>query len=284
MPTPLVRTFWHGPPLSYYHRACLASFVSKGVGVELFAYDARLQVPAGVVVRDAREILDDSGLQGGMGRTRAGQHSNRFRYALLHRLGGWWVDTDVMLLGDTLPSGDHFVAHYDPKGLNTAVLAFPAGSPVTQRAIAAYEAHIATEPKPRWGALGPDLITRVIRDLGLQHTSQPAETTYPIHWLELILMLDPKRRAEAEAKCARASFLHLWDGWWRDCGIPMEFRPPPGSFLDSLIPDTVPRDDTFRRMTISEAHIWCRNRAAVEEAGRLRALLQARDGRVASKV
>ena len=30
-------------------------------------------------------------------------HANHFRYALLERLGGWWIDTDVVLVAASRP-------------------------------------------------------------------------------------------------------------------------------------------------------------------------------------
>ena len=35
-------------------------------------------------------------------------HANLFRYAMLHRLGGWWIDQDVILLRQELPAQDIF--------------------------------------------------------------------------------------------------------------------------------------------------------------------------------
>ena len=62
--------------------------------------------------RNAREILDrDVALyEHEFDGLSVSLHSNHFRYALLERLGGWWIDTDVMLLAPSLPAIGIFVA------------------------------------------------------------------------------------------------------------------------------------------------------------------------------
>jgi mannosyltransferase OCH1-like enzyme len=47
-----------------------------------------------------------------------------FRYELLHRHGGWWVDTDVYCLTDELPKGERVWAEQEPGLLNNAILKF----------------------------------------------------------------------------------------------------------------------------------------------------------------
>jgi hypothetical protein len=71
-----------------------------------------------VSCRNAREILDrDVALYQHEFDGPSSSPLNRFRYALLERLGGWWIDTDVMLLAPSLPIGI-FVARQSEQELN----------------------------------------------------------------------------------------------------------------------------------------------------------------------
>ena len=47
-----------GGPLSPYELLCLNSFVKCGHAFDLYAFDTNLAVPAGVQLRDARELLE----------------------------------------------------------------------------------------------------------------------------------------------------------------------------------------------------------------------------------
>src|SRR5882672_8300548 len=73
-----------------------SSFVAAGIAVELFSEVPIPDLPAGVTRRNAREILDrDVALyRHEFDGPSPALHANHFRYALLERLGGWWVDTD----------------------------------------------------------------------------------------------------------------------------------------------------------------------------------------------
>ena len=103
MPKHLFQSFWAGPSLSPYEHLCLTSFIDRGHAFDLYTFDANLAVPAGVQLRDAATILDQSEYfvyENGPGRGSPSAFANLFRYKLLQDKGGWWVDTDVICLAD----------------------------------------------------------------------------------------------------------------------------------------------------------------------------------------
>ena len=106
-----VRFFWHGSPLGPYQLLGMRSFVDRGHSVELFTYDPTIAVPEWIVRRDANEIWPTDHIltyQDENSRGSFALHANLFRYAMLHRLGGWWIDQDVILLRHELPAQDIF--------------------------------------------------------------------------------------------------------------------------------------------------------------------------------
>src|SRR5215469_3998223 len=127
-----VRSFWHGPLLNPYLLICLHSFVRRGCSVEVFSYAPEPGFPEWIIARDAREIVPAESVlvyRKGPGAGSPSLHSNLFRYALLDRLGGWWVDTDVALLRGPLPPAPYFFAVEQGHFANSA-MKFPKGHPL----------------------------------------------------------------------------------------------------------------------------------------------------------
>jgi hypothetical protein len=130
-PDRVVRCFWHGP-FSPYEALCLSSFVAAGIAVELFSEEPVAGLPVGVTRRNAREILDrDVALyRHEFDGPSPALHANHFRYALLERLGGWWIDADIMLLASSLPATTIFIARQSDGALNNSVMRFPSDHPL----------------------------------------------------------------------------------------------------------------------------------------------------------
>ena len=130
-----MRFFWHGSQLGPYQLMGMRSFVNLGHFVELFTYDPAIAVPEWIVRRDANEIWPTDHIlsyRNGISRGGFALHANLFRYAMLHRLGGWWIDQDVILLHQELPAQDIFFSleTVDPMRATNSVLKFPAGHPL----------------------------------------------------------------------------------------------------------------------------------------------------------
>ena len=65
------------------------------------------------------------------------QHADIFRYHLLYKYGGWWVDTDVYCLTGNLPVQPYAWAEQEPGVLNNAILKFPKGDALCGELLAA---------------------------------------------------------------------------------------------------------------------------------------------------
>lgn len=104
----IVHGLWVGNKLSSMELLTLKSFTHFGHEFHLWVYEAlQNDLPRGVVIRDANEIIPESGIfrrkyddptynigKGSIG----APFSDLFRYKLLYKLGGWWVDMDVTCL------------------------------------------------------------------------------------------------------------------------------------------------------------------------------------------
>jgi len=102
-----INSLWIGAELSVLELLTLRSFVYHGHKFQMWVYEPlKTVIPAGVLLRDANEILpasqifqrsaDIPGLTSGSGSL--APFSDLFRFKLLHEVGGWWVDMDITCL------------------------------------------------------------------------------------------------------------------------------------------------------------------------------------------
>src|SRR6476659_583016 len=86
-------TLWIGDSLGPIERACLRSVLGHGHALTLYCYKEPIGIPAGVDLADASAILPESAvLRDSTGSVAL--FSDWFRYELLQRGLGTWVDTD----------------------------------------------------------------------------------------------------------------------------------------------------------------------------------------------
>jgi len=107
-----VQTFWTGNPIGRLERAALQSYVNTGYNVHVYTYlpleafRANLPSRTHIKVYDARTILSEDKIFEYSGRKtgkRADAYSflpfsDLFRFNMLHKKGGSWMDLDVFLL------------------------------------------------------------------------------------------------------------------------------------------------------------------------------------------
>jgi len=233
-PTPdrVVRSFWHGQ-FSPYEALCLSSFVAAGLEVELFSEAPIAGLPDGVTRRNARDILD---LEIAFYRHEfdgpsPALHANHFRYALLESLGGWWIDTDVLLVAASLPDVGIFLACQADHELNNSVMRFPAGHPLIK---AARARAAAGSDNARWGETGPRLLSELQPVYVPDMPVAPRQSTYEIGADEFQKFFLPEAQEEIEERISHSTFVHLWNEMWRRAGIPKNIAPPKGCWLDRM--------------------------------------------------
>ncbi|MHB1036578.1 MAG: glycosyltransferase [Pirellulales bacterium] len=97
-----VHGLWIGPRLSLMEQLTLRSFTACGHKFALWLYGPLdSDVPAGVEIRDAQEVLPAKDVFCYQAGPRPGSYagfSDVFRYKLLYDHGGWWSDLDVACL------------------------------------------------------------------------------------------------------------------------------------------------------------------------------------------
>lgn len=90
----IFQSLWIGGTLSKMEQLAMKSFVDNGLEYHLYTYGEVTNVPEGVIIKDGNEILPESEIF----RYKNGSvsaFSNLFRFTMLFKRGGYWVDTDL---------------------------------------------------------------------------------------------------------------------------------------------------------------------------------------------
>lgn len=235
----IFNSFWHGsaPPLSCM--ACMSSFVKAGHRYRVYSY-SDLKLPPGVELHDARQVLAEDEIfldvlpDGSVGNIAA--FSDLFRYALLKRFGGWWVDTDVLLVGRDIPTSELYFGFEDERYINGAILKAPAGHPLLQRL---EERARAAGRSPRRGSIGPRLVTDVVNEMGLANLAARQPEAYPLHYEEFLKLVTAETAKEVRRTIARSTFLHLWNEMFSAEKSPLLQAPERGSFMATAYRDNL---------------------------------------------
>jgi hypothetical protein len=228
-------SFWFGELLPPYQLLAMKSFVDFGHEYALYSY-RKFDVPQGVELRDAHEVLPETrvffyGERAEVGRGSVSAFSNLFRYHLLHRLGGWWVDTDVVCLSETVPSVETFMGWEYDDLIGTAILKFPERHWFVRELRDTAE-RLGTDPE--WGAAGPFMLTRLAREYGLLGGVSPLAASYPVQSKDALQLLLPAHCEEIRSRIRNVPFLHMWNEMFRRAVVVPWMAPPPGSLLAEL--------------------------------------------------
>lgn len=234
-PNPTFATFWAGPPLSPYERACLGSFTRQGYELTLYSFERYDDLPPGVRLADAAEITPRSDLE--LFRYGAkpdlSHFSDYFRYALFRATDHVWIDSDVFLvrpfdiaLPPTLLTKEHATS------LCGAIMRIDRRE-LDLDAVIARTRGLAGRPL-RWGETGPLLLTDLFGASKLMEVAYEPKHFYPVLYDVFWRVFLPEERDACAEACRDAYTLHLWNNIVVQLGIWKQLAPPSGSYLHEL--------------------------------------------------
>lgn len=245
----VVQSLWIGPRLGTMERICLTSFRSHGHRVRLFTYGPVENVPEGVELAPAEEILPWTAAF----RTHDGSYANfsdLFRYHLLVNHGGWWVDCDVLCLRPWLVERETVICSTDEakygRTANVFVLRAPPGDRVMAQCVE--ECALLGDRRFIFAHTGPYLMDRVIKLIGGTHLLAPPEMFAPVPWNSAgyLVVSRPfirhifhlknllRRRHLVPRFTPRTVGIHLWSGMWRMSGMDRDGVHPRSSLYASF--------------------------------------------------
>ena len=244
-------TLWVGPALGPIERACLRSVVRQGHRLALYCYAEPAGVPHGVEVRDAADILPEEATSAPWV-ARADLYSDWFRYELLSRGLGTWVDTDIYLVRPLEQERSMLFGRQAPDMLNNAVLRLRPDNPMLPRLLEPFRSRTTPSWLPLraylpsrlreflhgaadltrvpWGSTSPLALTAVAGSFGLTAEAQPEDVFYPVPWQHADWIRDPRLRLD-DVVTPNTCAIHLWN----ECIKGFKHEPAPsGSFLSRL--------------------------------------------------
>ena len=232
-----IHCFWSKGMLGEMHRLSLQSMVRQGHPVKLYTYDnvAAMQalVPPGVIVADAGNVVPASIYHHAVMNSEIRYFSDIFRYAVLHEFGGWWLDTDIVLV-KPLDFGREHVFSAQWSGVENGhvcvgdVMRAPKGSLHMANLYALSQQRLFSEKRVEYGAVGPLLLSEyllVADDEELQSSILPPTTFNAIDWHEVDLFASESRAGFELLSDPRVTGVHLWGKSWADRGMRFESVP-----------------------------------------------------------
>jgi len=203
-----------------------------------------------VELQDASPILPASAIVRHRGGSVA-PFSDWFRYELLTRGLGTWIDTDMYLIRPLDEHAEYLFGEERPGVINNAVLRLPANSPVLDELLRPFRGEVPSWLTLRnrwvssarkwvsgavdigampWGTTGPAALTATAKKFGMTSLALPPMAFYPVPWEEAGWIVDPERDLDQMVDDNTVG-IHLWNECIRD----IKNRPPPdGSFLQRL--------------------------------------------------
>ncbi|MFT4588748.1 MAG: hypothetical protein ACI8QF_002854 [Limisphaerales bacterium] len=235
----IVQGLWIGPRLSAMEQLSMASFLRHGHEYHLYVYGDVHGVPDGVRLLDANEILPESSVFEYSEHKSYSGFSNQFRYEMLHRRGGWWVDTDVVCIKPfdfEAPIVLSEESGYDSPIVTTGIIKARKGSRFLRHMI-----EICREKRNedlKWGETGPRLLTATVDKFGLHSRAVSHRVFCPFGYKEWRKFIEPncdlKFPDETHA-------VHFWNEMWRRAGKDKDGRFPATSIYERLKARYLPR-------------------------------------------
>jgi len=229
-----IHCFWSDALLNAMSHLSLQSMIRQGHPVKLYTYDdvATMQalVPPGVVVVDAGSVVPASIYQHAVIHSEIRYFSDIFRYAVLHEHGGWWLDTDIVLLKPLNFGAPHvFSAQWSGVENGHAcaggVMRAPKGSLHMANLYALSRQRLLDERRVEYGAVGPLLLSEYLLlsdDEELRSSILPPTTFNAIDWHEVDLFTTESRAGFELLSDPRVTGIHLWAKMWTERGMRLD--------------------------------------------------------------
>jgi hypothetical protein len=229
-----IHCFWSNASLNAMSYLSLQSMIRQGHPVKLYTYDdvATMQalVPPGVMVADATSVVPRSTYQQAVVHSEIRYFSDIFRYAVLQEHGGWWLDTDIVLV-KPLNFGAQHVFSAQWSGVENGhvcvggVMRAPKGSLHMANLYALALQRLFTERRVEYGAVGPLLLSEYLLlsgDEELQSSILPPTTFNAIDWHEVDLFASESRAGFDLLNDPRVTGVHLWGKMWAERGLRLD--------------------------------------------------------------
>jgi len=211
MDNQVIQSLWFGAPLSVMERLCVRSFLTNGHEFHLYTYGNLEGVPEGTTIKDANEILPEAKIK----QFRCiQQFADFFRNMLLLKLGGWWVDMDIVCLKPfDFQTPYVFYRDFEESTITSIVIKCPAGSPIMEHCCDIVNKMSQNQLDHLcYQDIGSYLIYPAVKKFNLMHFAPSGITFDPICWFNCWRVVDPNKQWDLRQSYA----LHLFHAAWNE--------------------------------------------------------------------
>lgn len=247
-----IHCFWSGAPLGPMSYLSLQSMVRLGHPVTLYTYDSigemQARVPTGVVLVDAESVVPRTIYNHAVATSEIRYFSDIFRYAALYEYGGWWLDTDIVLVKPLNFEAAH-VFSSQWSGVENGhvcvgdVMRAPKGSRHMANLYRMSLQRLFNEKRLEYGAVGPLLLSEYLvlsGDKELLSSILPPTHFNAIDWREAELLASDNRSGFEILSDPRVTGVHLWGKMWAEKGLRFDAVPERSvvGYLKKLVLDS----------------------------------------------
>lgn len=217
--TYIVKSLWISSTIDDMQILCIKSFLAMGIEFQLYTYNDVHNIPDGVIIKNANDILDAKFIFIDNKQSYA-TFTDWFRIKLLYDTGGWWVDCDVLLI-KPFETVDEYVfateSFYAQGNLEiricNAVIKMPQFSNIGRNILSKIEEKLSMQSVDdiEWTEIGAGFLKEEIIDNYLEGYVVAPDTFCPNAWntfeqasLQENFLLSPDTYT-----------VHLWNNMWR---------------------------------------------------------------------
>lgn len=208
-------SLWIGKPLSKVEQTALSSIIYYGHSLTLFVYDMNLDVPKGVIKKDANEIVPESEIF--KIQNSYGPFADIFRYKMIKKYGLIWTDTDSICLKYDWNFKDYIFGFEEEGKLSNSILSMPQDSQLIDFLIKNSTKY--NKDKIVWAEIGPVLLTKGVNRFNLFRYVNPPEVFYPIHFWQWKKIWSKDHREEVLEKSKNSYTIQIWNQFLNREGI-----------------------------------------------------------------
>ena len=222
----IFQSLWIGPSLSKMEQLCVKSFIDHNLEYHLYTYGEVKNIPEGVIVKDGNEILPASEIY----RYKNGSvsaFSNLFRFTMLYKKGGYWVDTDLACTNPKLYEEDYVFTTEPSRDYNNSIICaglikLPKESEPARMGmvIQKIQKQKILSGEVNWGS-GPKTVQQIVHKYNLHKYVLPWKTICTCNWTGMPSLLNtnfpchPSIIKDYNSIPKEMFGIHFWNEIWR---------------------------------------------------------------------
>ncbi len=227
----IIQSLWIGPKLSLVEQLCIKSYLMNGNPFHLYVYDEVEGIPEGTTVLDANDILSKDLIFTSHNGSVA-HFADWFRWTMLEKIGGIWVDMDLIALKKFDFEEEVLFGLESPEVANVSFLKFPKNHKLPKfmstvckspNKFLPYDS-LRTKIKKilrrlqgnnrsntGWGETGgPQGFTKALKHFNIFHKGKPFIDFYPVSYLHWKNIFD-EALYQKEDLLSHSYAIHLWN-------------------------------------------------------------------------